>query len=115
MGTTSTTTFQCHWKVWTCGKGEKKHFVGASLHVLFLKSTNEKWHSLKTVFALTHLPEAWDKLKYNWIRTSENYERICLNKQKIFLNLAFGQVGEKNEGKDCKDGNTHYCQRSDFL
>jgi hypothetical protein len=31
-----------------------------------------------TVFALTHLPEAWDKL--NWIRTSENYERICLKK-----------------------------------
>jgi hypothetical protein len=28
--------------------------------------------------------------------TSENYERICLNKKKIFLNLAFGQVGEKN-------------------
>jgi hypothetical protein len=32
----------------------------------------------------------------NWIRTSENYERICLNKLKIFLNLAFGEVGEKN-------------------
>jgi len=31
-----------------------------------------------TVFALTHLPETRDK--YNWIRTSENYERICLNK-----------------------------------
>jgi len=63
-------------------KGEKKHFVGASLHVLFLKSTNEifnvkgAWHSLKTVFALTHFPEAWDK--YNWTRTSENFERICL-------------------------------------
>ena len=38
------------------------------------------------------------------MRTSENYERICLNKKKILLNFAFGQnvpVGEKNEGKDC--------------
>jgi hypothetical protein len=26
------------------------------------------------------LPEAWDKL--NWIRTSENYERIHFNKKK---------------------------------
>ena len=50
------------------------------------------------VFALTHLPEAWDK--QNWIRTSENYERICLNKQNFFLNLAFWQVGEKNQDKD---------------
>ena len=34
---------------------------------------------LKTaVFTLTHLPEARDK--YNWILTSENYERICVNK-----------------------------------
>jgi len=31
---------------------------------------------LNSVFALTHLPEAWDKS--NWIQTSENYERICL-------------------------------------
>ena len=30
------------------------------------------------VFALTHLPEARDKS--NWIRTRENYERICLNR-----------------------------------
>ena len=30
------------------------------------------------VFMLTHLPEARDKS--NWIQTSENYERICLNK-----------------------------------
>jgi hypothetical protein len=29
-------------------------------------------------------------------QTSENYERFCLNKYNIFLNLAFGQVGEKN-------------------
>jgi hypothetical protein len=36
------------------------------------------------------------------MRTSENYERICLNKKKILLNFAFGQnVGEKNEAKDC--------------
>jgi hypothetical protein len=33
---------------------------------------------IKSVFALTHLPKARDK--YNWIQTSENYERICLNK-----------------------------------
>ena len=33
---------------------------------------------IRSVFALTHLPEARDK--YNWIQTSENYERICLNK-----------------------------------
>ena len=31
-----------------------------------------------SVFALTNLPEARDK--YNRIWTSENYERICLNK-----------------------------------
>ena len=47
------------------------------------------------VFALTHLPKAWDKL--NWIRTSGNYEKICLNKWNICLNLAFS---EKNQGKD---------------
>ena len=29
-------------------------------------------------FMLTHLPE--DRNKSNWIRTRENYERICLNK-----------------------------------
>ena len=46
-----------------------------------------------SVFALTHLPKARDKK--NWIRTSENYERICLNKFFFFfLNLAFEQVGE---------------------
>jgi hypothetical protein len=28
--------------------------------------------------------------------TSKNYERICLNEYNFFLNLAFGQVGEKN-------------------
>ena len=39
---------------------------------------------------LTHLPETQDKKK--WIQTSENYERICLNKYKIVLYLAFGQV-----------------------
>ena len=44
------------------------------------------------VLTLICLPEALDKL--NWIRASENYERNCLNKQKIFLHLAFGQVGE---------------------
>jgi hypothetical protein len=33
---------------------------------------------ITAVFALMHLPEAQDKQK--WIRTSENYERICLNK-----------------------------------
>ena len=32
----------------------------------------------KAVFVLTHLHKAQDK--YNWIRTSENYERVCLNK-----------------------------------
>ena len=36
----------------------------------------------------------------NWIWTSENYERICLNNF-FFLNLALGQVGDKNYGKDC--------------
>jgi len=46
-----------------------------------------------SVLALTDLPEVRDKK--NWIRTSENYERICLNKQKTFLSLAFGQVRTK--------------------
>ena len=44
-----------------------------------------------SVFVLTHLPK--DRDKWNWIQTSENHERICLNG-----NLAFGQVqnvGEK--------------------
>ena len=49
---------------------------------------------LKSVFVLTHFPE--DRNKWNWIRTSENYERIYLNKYTFFLNLAFGQVGEKH-------------------
>ena len=40
-----------------------------------------------SVLALTDLPEVRDKI---W--TSENYEKICLNKQKTFLSLAFGQV-----------------------
>ena len=34
------------------------------------------------------------------LRTSKNYERICLNKKK-YNNLAFGQVGDKNYAKDC--------------
>jgi hypothetical protein len=33
--------------------------------------------SLITVFQLTHLPEAQDKL--NWIWTSENFEKFCFN------------------------------------
>ena len=41
------------------------------------------------VFALTYLPKAWDK------------QNMGLNKYNFFLNLAFGQVGEKNESKDC--------------
>jgi hypothetical protein len=36
---------------------------------------------------ITHWPEAYDK--QNWIRTSENYKSICLNKYNFFLNLAF--------------------------
>ena len=44
-----------------------------------LKGTSiEQVTVYKAVFALTHLPQAWDK--YNWIRTSENYGRISLNK-----------------------------------
>ena len=43
-----------------------------------------------SVLSLTDLPEVRDKK--NWIWTSENYEKICLNKQKTFLSLAFGQV-----------------------
>ena len=31
-----------------------------------------------------------------WIWTRENYARICLHEWNIFLNLAFGQVGEIN-------------------
>jgi hypothetical protein len=50
-----------------------------------------------SVLALTDLPEVRDKK--NWIRTSENYERICLNKQKTFLSLAFGQVRTKIKTK----------------
>jgi hypothetical protein len=45
---------------------------------------------LYAVFALTHLPGT------SKTGECENYERIYLNKLKIFLNLAFGQVGEKN-------------------
>ena len=36
---------------------------------------------------LTHLPEAW--VKSNWIQTSENYEKNCLNKHKFFKNLIW--------------------------
>ena len=55
---------------------------------------NKLFTAVVIVFALTHLPEAWEKK--NWILTSEIYERICLNKYNFFLNLAFGQVGENN-------------------
>ena len=55
---------------------------------------NKFFTAVVIVFALTHLPEAWEKK--NWILTSEIYERICLNKYNFFLNLAFGQVGENN-------------------
>ena len=51
------------------------------------------WCTTYAVFALTYLPEARDRK--NWIQTNENYERIYLNKYIFFLNLAFGQVGEK--------------------
>jgi hypothetical protein len=44
----------------------------------------ERFHS---VIALTHLPEARDKK--NWIRASENYERIWLNKIEIFSKFGF--------------------------
>jgi hypothetical protein len=44
-------------------------------------------YSTWAVLALTHLPEVWHK--ENWFRTSENHERICLNKKIFFLNLAF--------------------------
>ena len=37
----------------------------------------------EAVFMLIHLPEAQEKS--NWIRTSENYERIFLNKYNFFL------------------------------
>ena len=39
------------------------------------------------VFVLTHFPEAWDKS--NWIQTSENYERICLNTIEKFSTFNF--------------------------
>ena len=39
------------------------------------------------VFALTHLPKARDK--FNSIWTSENYERICLNKYKKISKFGF--------------------------
>jgi hypothetical protein len=41
-------------------------------------------YKLKCEFS--HLPEGRDKL--NWIPTSENYEKICLNKWVFFLNLG---------------------------
>jgi hypothetical protein len=66
-----------------------------------MKSLNDI-ESVKQIslFTLTHLQKVRDR--YNWNRTSENYERIYLKKTIFFsLNLAFGQVGEKNEDKDC--------------
>jgi hypothetical protein len=44
-------------------------------------------YSTWAVLALTHLPEVWHK--ENWIRTSENHERICLNKNKFFSKFSF--------------------------
>ena len=56
------------------------------------KGIQKLWDvKLRSVFALTHLLKAQD-----WIWTSENYDRICLNKWKFFLHLAFGQVGKRN-------------------
>jgi hypothetical protein len=43
---------------------------------------------LSSVFALTQLHKTWDKK--NWIRTSENYERMCLNKKKFSSKFGFG-------------------------
>jgi hypothetical protein len=40
-----------------------------------------------TVFVLIHFPEAQDKS--NWIQTSENYERIGLNKYNFFSKFGF--------------------------
>ena len=41
------------------------------------------------------LARSQGQLKLNWVRSSEYCETICLNKLKIVLNVAFGQVGEK--------------------
>ena len=45
------------------------------------------------VFVFTHLPEARLQIKLD--SDKWNYERICLNKEKIFLNLGFRQVDQK--------------------
>jgi hypothetical protein len=50
------------------------------------------------VFALARSPG-----QVKLVQTSGNYERICLNKQNFFLNLAFGQVGEQILNKGCCD------------
>jgi hypothetical protein len=57
---------------------------------------------MHSVFALTHLPETWDT--YNGIRTSENDEKFVWINIIFFLNLAFGQVGEKNKAKTGSNG-----------
>jgi hypothetical protein len=51
------------------------------------------WYVTTFRHAYCTIPAARDK--YNLIKTSDNDERIFLNKNKIFLYLAFGQVGEK--------------------
>ena len=52
-------------------------FIGNIITVFALTNLPEA-RDIITAFALTNLPEARDKL--NWIRRSEIYERICLNK-----------------------------------
>ena len=51
------------------------------------------------VFMLTHLPIARDKK--NWIQTSENYGKICLNKYNfLFFLFGFRASRLKNEDKN---------------
>ena len=70
-----------------------------NLIIIVRKITNsDKYRTRITVFELTRLSEAWER--QNWIWASENYKRICLHKYIFFfLNLAFGQVGEKIKAK----------------
>jgi hypothetical protein len=77
---------------------ENHHFeYQDKIHVL--KSTIQQTFLSRFDMAQCDLhtnPLAGSLNKYSWIRTGENNERICLNKKKNFLNLAFGQIGEKH-------------------
>jgi len=77
-------------------------FLTILVHAHFLAQNIEKTCRVISKFSLHANPLARSPGQAKMASAIENYERICLNNYIFLLNLAFWQVGEKNEGKDCK-------------